>query len=190
MRERERGESSPDRLEKQSTFSRLSKGVSGVFSYSLSGGGGGGGNENNNSSSFSYSSSSLTQQQRLTKSNSSRNFNKSSPLKIEELFDSHFSKSKEELLQIIEPRPNSIKSRRNIEPTTIEELRVILKTMLEEIETLKYKCIVVENRYKEATITASRELQESMNILFKLQQKTASLEDSSKTVEKLTHEIK
>lgn len=190
---------SPEGLEKQSTFSRLSKGVSGVFTYSMSTNDNqnnynsfsANANNNNNNTSSSYSLQSPTSQQRLNKTNSSRNFNKTSPLKIEELFESHFTKSKDEILQLIEPSRSSLsKNRRSPEPLTIEDLKSLLKNILEEIETLKYKCIVVENRYKEATITASRELQESMNILFKLQQKTASLEDSSKAVEKLTHDLK
>lgn len=157
----------PQLLEKQSTFSKFSN----VFSF------------NTNTADPQQS------QSQISPTSKSRGYHRSTtsraaPLKIEELFATHFSRNLEELYQIAEPRRSSN------EAVTIDSLRNILKTVLDEIETLKEKCMAVETRYKEATLTASRELQESMNILFKLQQKTATLEDSSKAVEKLTYDLK
>jgi predicted outer membrane repeat protein len=171
----------PQMLEKQSTFSRISKSV---FNYSIS-------TKNNDLSSTSFS------QNRSPRHGGaiSRSGSRAAPLKIEELFDTHFSRSPDELLQILEQRqttPTSSSRNRggNVETMTTEDLRAILRTVIDEIGSLKHKCMAVESRYKEATITASRELQDSMNILFKLQQKTATLEDSSKTVDRLSHDLK
>jgi hypothetical protein len=163
----------PQMLEKHSTFSRIS---ASVFNYQLSPK-----NNNQNSNTFSFTSPNRTR-------------SRAAPLKIEELFESHFSRRPEELLQIVELRTSPSSSPRsrsgNPETVSIDDLRNLLRTVVEEIGTLKQKCMTVESRYKEATITASRELQDSMNILFKLQQKTATLEDSSKAVERLSHDLK
>lgn len=173
----------PQGLEKQSTFSRISKSM---FNYSIS-------THQESSSSGSFSRGNTP------KGSSPRGYHRSAsrsaPLKIEELFDSHFSRSMDDIYALLDPSrasavsPSS-KGRSNSENLTNENLKSILKTVLDEIDSLKIKCMAVENRYKEATITASRELQESMNILFKLQQKTATLEDSSKAVDRLSHDLK
>jgi hypothetical protein len=181
-------ENEPQLLEKQSTFSRISKNM---FNYSIS--------TNQDPSSNGGSSSGYFSRGNTPKGSNGRGYHRSNsrsaPLKIEELFDTHFTRNMDEIYALLDPSRSptspSSRGRNNISETlTMETLKTILKTVLEEIESLKQKCMAVENRYKEATITASRELQESMNILFKLQQKTATLEDSSKAVDRLSHDLK
>lgn len=111
--------------------------------------------------------------------------------KISALFDTTLSYTKEDINRLVEggSRPGHASKDGNQNPV-IQELKTTLKTVFEELEVLRNKCDEVELRYKEATITASQELQQSMNILFKLQQKTAHFEDSSSTVDKLKDDLK
>jgi hypothetical protein len=180
----------PQSLEKQSTFSRISKSM---FNYTIST------NQEPSNGSSGYFSRGATTPKGGPSRNYQRSNSRSAPLKIEELFDTHFTRNMDELYALLDPSRSSSavspssrgrNNSNNSENITLESLRNILKNVLDEIQSLKHKCMAVENRYKEATITASRELQESMNILFKLQQKTATLEDSSKTVDRLSHDLK
>lgn len=59
-----------------------------------------------------------------------------------------------------------------------------------ELDTLKGNCDMIEKRYKDATLNASRELQQNMNILFTMQQKTAVLDEAAKASEKLKEDFK
>lgn len=110
--------------------------------------------------------------------------------KIEDLFNSHFTMENARIVQILDAATNAANRG---EPASCKEMSALknaLISLVGEIDSLKTKCMVIEERYKDATITASQELQQSMNILFQLQQKTANLQDSSSNVEKLSDELK
>jgi hypothetical protein len=107
--------------------------------------------------------------------------------KLEDLFETQFTTNLDDLMELAEaPAPSNPKQQN----AAFQELKTALHTLVCDIEDLKPKCLAVEERYKEATISASRELQQSMNILFQLQQRTAALEDTSKEVKKLTEDKK
>eukprot|EP00607_Mallomonas_marina_P004266 CAMPEP_0182430758 /NCGR_PEP_ID=MMETSP1167-20130531/43106_1 /TAXON_ID=2988 /ORGANISM="Mallomonas Sp, Strain CCMP3275" /LENGTH=1258 /DNA_ID=CAMNT_0024616217 /DNA_START=101 /DNA_END=3877 /DNA_ORIENTATION=- len=71
----------------------------------------------------------------------------------------------------------------------IQELKTALKTLMEEVKHLRENCIEIENKYKDITNSAADELQKSMNILYKLQMKTASLDESERIQKKLSRDI-
>ena len=110
--------------------------------------------------------------------------------KIEDVFMNHFDKRPSDYAEIIDAVRHAATRG---EPATCKEVTALKDSfvlVLGEIGTLKDKCIVVEERYKDATITASQELQQSMNVLFQLQQKIATLQDSSANMAKLSDELK
>ena len=71
----------------------------------------------------------------------------------------------------------------------IQELKTELKTVTDDLEKLRAGCVKVETKYRETTVLASQELKKSMNILFKLQMRTTSLEESQKENTKLSRNI-
>jgi chromosome segregation ATPase len=110
--------------------------------------------------------------------------------KIEDLFDTHFTMETTDIARVLDAATNAANRG---EPANCKEMNALKNALISivgEVDTLKAKCVVIEERYKDATITASQELQQSMNILFQLQQKTANLQDSSSNVEKLSDELK
>eukprot|EP01041_Mallomonas_annulata_P001763 gene1763-3410_t len=124
---------------------------------------------------------------------------------IANLFDSAFSYTKLELSKLYDPNTNAVlqktaafgfKSKilgggtdQGNQNALIQALKSALKTILEEVDILRSNCISIEHKYKETTILASQELQKSMNILYKLQMKTASLDESERIQKKLTRDI-
>eukprot|EP00602_Paraphysomonas_sp_CaronLab_P007695 CAMPEP_0185025764 /NCGR_PEP_ID=MMETSP1103-20130426/9150_1 /TAXON_ID=36769 /ORGANISM="Paraphysomonas bandaiensis, Strain Caron Lab Isolate" /LENGTH=826 /DNA_ID=CAMNT_0027559079 /DNA_START=89 /DNA_END=2569 /DNA_ORIENTATION=+ len=139
-----------------------------------------------------------TSNRHLPSASSARNL-KSGYNKLDDLFENHFSYSQDDIQKILgsssATASSSMASQRNLADTSnqnplIQELKTVLKTQSEEIITLREKCVLIEERYKDATITASQELQQSMNILFQLQQKSAHLEDSSSRADKLEDDLK
>ena len=110
--------------------------------------------------------------------------------KIEDLFNSHFERAPSDYAQVIDDARQAANRGESANCKEVIALKDSLLSLIGEIDSLKEKCIVVEERYKDATVTASQELQQSMNILFQLQQKTANMQDSSAKVEKLSDELK
>lgn len=122
--------------------------------------------------------------------------------RIHALFETGFSFTKLELLRLIDGQvASTIRSvglparmirgqsdQQGNQNSLIQELKTALKTVLEEVDQLKGQCVAVEKMYKEATIQATSDLKQSMNILFRLQQQTSVLEQVSNEKEKLTLE--
>ena len=72
----------------------------------------------------------------------------------------------------------------------LQLVRTALKTIyFDDILKLKKECFEVERSYKESALAAAQELQKSMNILYKLQMKSASLEESERIQKKLKRDI-
>ena len=117
--------------------------------------------------------------------------NKSSG-KIADLFESGFSFTKLELYRLLEGSnfpASKVSSMFQIKrsPTDfinqnslIQELKTALKTVLEEVDVLKVECCTVENQYRESAKLCSFDLRKSMNVLYKLQQTSAFLDDTTK----------
>jgi hypothetical protein len=112
---------------------------------------------------------------------------KSSHYKISTLFDNHFSLTKDDINRILLLTTNAkVQDMSSIN----QELRRLWLQLFNEIDALKEHCELIEKRYKDATTNASRELQQSMNILFTMQQKTAQLEESAAISNKLKEDLK
>jgi hypothetical protein len=116
-----------------------------------------------------------------------RNAVKSANFKISSLFDSHFTVDRETMSRIISS-PQSRLPENSV--TFFQELNRAWATLFMELDTLKGNCDMIEKRYKDATLNASRELQQNMNILFTMQQKTAVLDEAAKASEKLKEDFK
>jgi len=113
---------------------------------------------------------------------------------IADLFNTSFSYSRMELNRLIDNNTINFKGAPSLGFTTklhgsfdsgnqnalVQDLKTALKTHLAEIDTLKHSCLKVEEQYHTAVTNATAELRHSMNVLYKLQEKTTSLEEAEK----------
>ena len=116
------------------------------------------------------------------------------PGKIPALFESAFSFTKAELLRLIEG-PKSFKSPKNKKESTnhnltMQELKTALKTMVEEVDSLKEACCAVEDQYRDTTLKCTYDMKRSMGILFRLQQYTINVGYIKKENERLLRDKK
>ena len=113
--------------------------------------------------------------------------------KVKKLFQTSLSYSQRDINSLIDGNNNNNNGSKSLrllnENPIIQELKTALKTTYEEINKLQSNCIALESRYQIALNGVTQEIQNSVHVLFCLQETKLDLQQSKKNELKFKDDI-